>query len=188
MKRSYFLPFVLSLLSLLPTLFLKAQTPAAIAYVTVQGSKQGNFKGSENVSGKQGSIECIGFSYMVQDALDQASGAPVGKHTHSPVMIVKRLDATTPQFLQAAYTNESLKSVIIEFTKRSADGKTIVSKTVTLTNAMVSRVSQFGGTTATGQQLQNAGLFEEISLIFQKIEFTDNEAKIGTTDNWSTSR
>jgi type VI secretion system secreted protein Hcp len=162
-----------------------AQAPTTIAYVTVQAARQGNFKGSEAALGQQGLIECLGFSYMTQEALDQASGLPAGKHSHSPIVILKHLDATTPQFLQASYTNETLKTVVIEFIKRSPDGKIVTSQTIKLTNAMVAKISQYGGLAAPEKKLANDGCYEEISLVFQKIEFQDIENKIGTTDNWS---
>ena len=167
------------------TLYVTAQPEQpVIAYVTIQGMKQGQFKGGA-MGAKQGTIECVGFSYSVQSPVDLASGMPTGKRQHSPVVIVKHLDGATPQLLQAAYSNEALKSVTIEFTKRGPDGRAMIYQTIQLSNASISRVSQYGGTASPDKLIPNNGILEEISISFQKIEITNNDAKTTAADSWN---
>jgi type VI secretion system secreted protein Hcp len=153
-----------------------------IAYVTIQGNKQGTFKGEGMMQGRQGQIECVGFSYGTQTPLDAGSGMATGKRQHSPVVIVKRLDAATPQLLQAAYNNETLKTVTIEFV-RAGEGKPF--QTVKLTNATVVKINQYGGTASPEKLLPNNSVLEEISLVFQKIELSNTDGKTSATDDWN---
>ena len=156
-----------------------------IAYVTVQGSKQGNFKGSSNQKGRDGIIECVGFSYGIQSPRDPSSGLPTGKRMHSPVVIVKHLDAASPQLLDAAFTNENLKTVTIEFYHMDNKGRSSVFQTIRLMNASVSKVSQYGGTSSPEKLAPNTNPYEEVSFTFQKITIENSEGKTTAADDWS---
>src|SRR5260221_12423659 len=96
--------------------------------------------------GKQNAIECIGFTYSIQSTVDQASGMLAGKRQHSPIVIVKHMDIASPLLFQAAFTNDLLKTVTIDLVRKGLDGKMVLFETITLTNASVSKVSQYGGT------------------------------------------
>jgi type VI secretion system secreted protein Hcp len=174
------------LASLLSSYYVSAQTEEpVIAYVTVQGSRQGQLKGSAMGPGRQGQIECIGFTYSVQSPRDANSGLPTGKIERMPVTIVKYLDGASPQLLQAAYANEDLKTVTIEFTRKGMDGRMAVFQTIRLTNATISKLSQFGGVSSPDKLIPNNLPMEEISFTYQKIEIDNTESKTSATDNWN---
>jgi type VI secretion system secreted protein Hcp len=162
------------------TLFASAQT--VIAYVSIEGAKTGQFKGGSMTRGNENKIECIGFNYAVSSPHDVASGQPTGRRTEQPVRIIKPFDASTPQLLQALYTNEVLKTVTIEFYKRAANGMETPFYTIKLTNATISAIVQTGGTAS--EKASNIPS-EEISLVFQKIEVTNTEGKTSATDDWN---
>ncbi|TDX02095.1 type VI secretion system tube protein TssD [Dinghuibacter silviterrae] len=162
------------LLLLLATTVVTAQTLPVIAYVTIQGNKQGTFKG--------GRIECVGFSYGISQPMDVGTGMVTGKRQHTPIVIVKRLDASSPQLLQAASSNESLKTVTIEFS-RPGEGKAF--QTIKLTNASVVKINQYGGTASPEKLLPNGNVLEEISFSFQKIEVTNVDGKTSASDDWN---
>ena len=119
---------------------------SVIAYVTVTGATTGKFKGGTTSKGNEGKIECTGFRYSVSSAHDAASGQPTGRRTQEPVTIIKQFDSSTPQLLQALYTNEVLRTVVIEFYKKSPTGTEVLFYTMTLTNATISSIAQNGGT------------------------------------------
>jgi len=180
MKKSQFYRIVLLvLLSLSVTFFASAQS--VIAYATIVGAKTGNFKGGSRSKGNEGKIECIGFDYSVVSPRDPASGLATGKRMHRPVEIVKFIDGATPQLLQALYSNESLKTVTIEFYKKSPNGQSVLYYRVRLTNATVSQISQAAGTSSGSTKGTPA---EHISLVFQKIEIDNLEAKTSAADDW----
>jgi type VI secretion system secreted protein Hcp len=156
-----------------------------IAYASIQGTKQGNFKGGTMMKGKEGQIECVGFSYNIQSPRDAATGMASGKRQHSPVVIVKHIDGASPQLIEAAYNNEVLKTVTIEFYRVAPDGKQAIFQTFRLTNVTISKVSQFGGTSCPEKLVPNSIPYEEVSFVFQKIEIDNNEAKTSAVDNWT---
>jgi type VI secretion system secreted protein Hcp len=179
-KNQIYRSLLLAGLLLTTTLFASAQS--VIAYMTINGVKTGQFKGGALTKGNENKIECIGFSYSVSSPHDAASGRVTGKRVEQPVRIIKSFDSSTPQLLQALYTNEVLKTVTIEFYKRSAAGLETPFYTITLTNATVSGITQNGGTAS---EKTTALPSEEISFVFQKIEITNIEAKTTAADDWT---
>ena len=190
MKKNRFYHFaILVLLSQFATSFVLAQTSQpVIAYVSIDGIKTGLFKGSAVTEGNEGKIECVGFRYSVTVPHDLGSGRSSGKRQHSPFVIIKNIDYSTPQLLQSAYTNENLKTVTIEFIKKAADGRQTITYKVTLKNASISLISQYGGTASAdnGVSLTNNGnLFEEITFTFQDIQSDHLVGNTTAMDSWN---
>jgi type VI secretion system secreted protein Hcp len=153
-------------------------------YVTIDGAKQGPFKGEGSSAATKSKIVGLAFTYGVTSPRDPATGLPTGKRQHAPVAFVKAWGAATPQIFQACTTNEMLKSVIFEFIETMPDGKEAVAYTIMLTNAAVSAVTlDIPGPPAvpagTTQKLQ------EVSLTFQKIEISSLLGKTSTVDDWT---
>jgi type VI secretion system secreted protein Hcp len=146
-------------------------------YVTIEGTKQGKFKGDNRSKAHKDQITGLAFDYEITSPRDPASGLPTGKRQHKPVTITKRLGAATPQLFQALVTNEVLKSVKIEFEKISSSGKEYVYHRITLTDATISDIHQHAA--ADTREL------EEVSFTFHKIEIENVDGKTIAIDDWS---
>lgn len=133
-------------------------------YVTIEGTKQGKFKGEAQQKVTANKIAGLRFQYEVKSARDAASGQASGKRTHSPVVITKQWGSSSPQLFQACVTNEVLKTVLLEFNRTTPDGQVTVYQTIKLTNATISQIRRY---TESTQEL------EDISFTFQTIEITD---------------
>lgn len=164
---------------------LVSSAQSVIAVMTVDGAKTGKFKGTSTMRGNKGKIDCIGYGYQVSSPRDAATGLPNGKRQHQPIKIVKFIDASTPQFLESLYTNEVLKSVVIEFYKKEPDGRMQPTFVIKLTNATISQVNQSGGV-STPEKINPGSVVEEISFTFQNIELTDQASKTTAVDSWNT--
>jgi type VI secretion system secreted protein Hcp len=189
MKNHHFYRFaLLFFVCQFAVLFASAQTSQpVIGYVSIEGQKMGIFKGNAISEGNEGKIECIGFKYLVVVPHDAESGRSSGKRQHSPFVIVKYIDYSTPQLLQAAYTNETLKTVVIEFLKNDRMGRQLVYYRVTLTNATISQISQYGGTASADNSLNlnsNGGQFEDVSFNFESIQIDHLVGNTSVMDNW----
>jgi len=150
-------------------------------YVTVTGTKQGVFKGESTQKGREGKIQALAVSYGVTVPRDIASGQASGKRTEQPLVFSKNWGASSPQFFAAAYANEALSSVLIEYYAQSADGSVKVDHTVKLTNAsIVSVLDSFAETNATGAA--DGRDIDTITLTFQKIEITSNSGGTSAID------
>jgi type VI secretion system secreted protein Hcp len=145
-------------------------------YVTIEGAKQGKFKG-ENPNDPASKIEGTAFNYEVDSPRDAATGLAAGKRQYSPITIVKELDASSPQLFQALVTNEVLKSVLIEFARPTPQGGEEIYETIQLANAAVSDFKQ---------DTSSAALpVEEVSFTFQKIVITNVASKTMAADDWT---
>jgi type VI secretion system secreted protein Hcp len=108
-------------------------------YVSIKGTKQGQFKGESQKSGKNDKwLSVLAFEYGVESARDAASGLPSGKRQHSPITVTKQKDGSSPQIYQASWANEILSEVVIE---TRPPGSEAVASRVTLTNATISKVN-----------------------------------------------
>jgi type VI secretion system secreted protein Hcp len=163
-------------------------------YVTIQGSKQGTFKGDSRgvegpargkatKNGKHDKIPGIRFFFETSSPRDLATGQASGKRQHKPILITKEWDAASPQLFSALVSNEVLKSVLFEFVKTNAQGE-FVYHTVKLTNATVSEIKAYLDLTDTTGDPYDAHELEDVSFTFEKIEIENKEGKTAAVDDW----
>jgi type VI secretion system secreted protein Hcp len=145
--------------------------------MTVTGHKTGLFKGDDITRSKAtaGSITVIAYQYELVSPRDPASGQATGKRIHKPVTITHEMGGSSPEFLGAAATNETLDSVVINFFRTDRSGKDVNYYRVKLTNGSVSDVKQYSS---------GNDVLEDISFTFQKIEQDEFSAKRSFVDNW----
>jgi len=148
---------------------------------------QGGTRLSEETvrGGQQGKIEGIKFLYQVGSPRDLATGQATGRRQHSPITFTKEWDAASPQLVQAAVTNEVLRSVTFEFVKTNPTGKEIIYETITLTNATVASIKRYIAT-PTGSEQPDQRALEDVTLTFQKIEIKNTVAGTASMDTWAT--
>ncbi len=157
-----------------------ARAESVLIFVTIEGTRQGKFRGESLRQGAADRIEALSVSYEVQSPRDVATGQASGKRQHKPVAITKEWGPATPQLFQALVTNEVLKSVLIEFVAVGRDGRSEVAHSMRLTNATVAHLRQF-------TEKEQAGLrpLEEVSFTFQKIEINNNRGRTAAMDDWT---
>ena len=146
-----------------------------IIYLSVEGAKQGKFKGDVNSKSKPNAIRCSYYGYAISTSHDTGSGMATGKRQHSPIVIHKTINNSSPQFMQALIQNEVLKTVTIELRTTT---KTYY--TITLENAAISSIQH-----SAPEIDQTPDALEEIELIFQKITFKSADGST-VTDQWTT--
>jgi type VI secretion system secreted protein Hcp len=155
--------------------------------VTIEGTKQGKFKG-----GRTGDrIAGLAFHYDVKSPRDIATGMASGKRQHGAITFTKAVDSSSPQIFQALVGNEPLKSVLFEFRGTNANGEEMVVYQITLTNATISELEQYVGmqglnTTAEAKHssASDTSPMEDVSLTFQKIEVQSQVGKTMAADDW----
>jgi type VI secretion system secreted protein Hcp len=157
---------------------------ARVFYVTIEGSKQGKFKGESALANAKGRLEGLTFSSEVTSPRDVATGQATGKRSHSPITFTKQWGAASPQLFQAAVTNEILKSVLFEFVGVDKSGKEVIFETIKLTNATVADLKR----TVDEHTPEGARGIDQVALVFQKIEITDTGSKTTASDDWQLSR
>ena len=165
-------------------LSIPAQAYAAYEfYVTIEGVKQGKFKGESLRKGMEGKIPGVRFQYSVISPRDPQSGLASGKRQHQPVVITKQWGVSSPQIFQALATNEGLKSVVIEFVRVNPKGQEYVFQIVRLTNAAITSIRQYANVANAGEPVYPVGL-EDVAFVFQKIEIINQDGKTQAMDDW----
>lgn len=164
--------------------FKQVPVPTAEFYVTITGSKQGQFHGEGTSNQQKGKIPGLRFEYEVLSPRDAASGLPTGKRQHKPIVITKEWGAATPQIINALVTNENLKQVVIQFYRHSADGRQEIDHTITLTNASVADFKQYANAELHDGSTEKLQM-EDVALTFEKIEFKDNASGLVVADDWN---
>ncbi len=158
--------------------------------VSIEGMKQGKFKGEGFEPKFKDKIVGIAFGYEVQSPIDNASGQATGKRQHHPVWFVKEWGAASPQIFQALVTNEVLKSVIFEFYKKTVKGAEEIYFTIKLTNASISGLRLLKGNDGSTCQMPGASLagsskeLDLVTLTFQRIDIESKTGKTTASDSW----
>jgi type VI secretion system secreted protein Hcp len=155
---------------------------AMMAYAYLKGQKSGQVKGSITQKGREDSIGVIAYDHLIKVPTDAASGAPTGKTQHGLFKFTKELDKSTPILFSAMTNNEVLSEAVFKFwtpqLKAAAGvGTEVQHFTVKLTNARIVDIR------ANMQNIRNPELTkyseqEEVSLTYQKIEWTWNDGGI----------
>lgn len=76
-------------------------------------------KGGCDVADREFSIEFKGFHHNLSIPTDNATGKPTGTRQHSPMIIVKEFDYSSPYLYKAVATGQNLKSAEIKWYKIS---------------------------------------------------------------------
>lgn len=67
-----------------------------------------DIRGSVDVLNREGSIEVTGFSHNVRLPTDPQTGKPTGTRKHTPIIIQKEFDASSPYLYKAVATGQNL--------------------------------------------------------------------------------
>ena len=118
--------------------------------VSIQGTRQGTFKGNKpHSNGGRGSyrdgFEIQAFDFPVTTPLDLSPGYGSGKRQHKPVRLIVEYGTASKQLFQAFCSKELLSEIVVK--KLQAEP---VFPTVHLTNAATSTISRFGNPAGSG--------------------------------------
>jgi type VI secretion system secreted protein Hcp len=153
-------------------------------YMTIEGTKQGKFKGESIRDKHKDKLEGLAFEWKVQSPRDIATGQASGKRQHLPIKVTKEWGAASPQIFHALCTNEVLKSVLFEFIRTTAEGAEEIHHTIKLTNATISELHPYIGM-AKHEERTDVHELEEVSFTYQKIEIENKIAKTMAVDDWT---
>lgn len=140
--------------------------------------------GPVQTAGFQGDIELLDYSqgFSNPSVVGTGTGGGAGKVSCGAVNVQKLLDSSSTYFLMAVVTGQHIPSATIYFTERANNGTLTIPYTVTLTDLLVTAVSQ--GDTA--GRSTGIGVMETVSLQAVKFQFTFNNGPTGAqqTAGW----
>ncbi|MBZ5638486.1 MAG: type VI secretion system tube protein Hcp [Acidobacteriia bacterium] len=153
-------------------------------YVTIEGTKQGKFKGESSRDAHKDKIEGLAFEWKVQSPRDIATGQASGKRQHLPIKITKEWGAASPQILQALCSNEVMKNILFEFIRTTPEGAEEIHHTIKLLNATISEVHPFIEMTK-HEERTDVHELEEVSFTYQRVEVENKTGKTMAVDDWT---
>jgi type VI secretion system secreted protein Hcp len=155
--------------------------------MTLDGKKQGKFKAESNRTGYSDKTEVLGYSMEVKSPIDVSSGQSTGKRQYQPITIWKASGASSPQFFQAATTNESISKLTLEFYKPDDTFKKEgLYYTIVLENATITGYQQLMGSPNNPEfQAKTLGMYDQIKIVFQKITVIETKLRTSASDDWN---
>lgn len=157
------------------------------AYLTLQGVKSGDIKGSCTLKGRENQIVVIASRHEVRAPHDAATGQPAGRRQHQPFVITKEVDKATPLLYQALVNGEELSEFALHFWRpgvKSAmgTGGEVQYYTVKLKQARITGIS-FQQPSTRDIEMQKVAEFEEIAFSYQHIEWVWNDGEVSASDD-----
>ena len=123
----------------------------------------------------------IQFEFKTTASFDKVSGDLSGKRLHSPLIIRKALDQSSPLLMQALSENQVIKtSSVLVYGVNDKDGKKVQQYKIDLTNARVVDIIVLGGTGPKGTEV-----WEEVHFVFAKIAYNHVPSTKQFTDDWT---
>lgn len=161
-------------------------------YVTIEGVRQGAFKGESIRESHKEKIAGLSYHHAIKSPRDVSTGYASGKRQHGPISITKEWGASSPQLFQALCTNEVLKTVKFEFFHTTPEGQEEVYHTITLQDATVSAIEYTtgGGSDSSSGSSKTTTAYdthelEKISFTYRRIEIESLTGQTSAMDDWS---
>jgi len=136
------------------------------------------------VQDRDGSIEIIGLSHGINLPVDSANGKITGTRQHSPMMIEKEVDSSTPYLYKAAATGQTLKSAEIKFYNINDAGQEVCYYSVLMENVRITGVNcSVPNVKLEGNNKMNHT--ESVSIQYEKITWKIVDGNIQYADAWN---
>jgi type VI secretion system secreted protein Hcp len=168
-------------------IFAQAKDSARV-YVKIEGQTKGVFKGEARRIIGDNFIDVLKYNYEVTSPRDSATGLPTGRRQQMAVTITKAIDAANPQIYQALINNKDLKTVTIDFTTSTTDGKEITYFEVVLKDATVSDIHQHLNQAPAVPAVagdHSVEPMEDVSFTFRQITLTSSVGQTAASDSWA---
>ena len=140
-------------------------------------------KGGCDVKGREYSIEFKGFHHNLSIPTDNGTGKPTGTRQHSPMMIVKEFDYSSPYLYKAVASGQNLKSAEIRWYKINDAGQEEIYFTITLEAVKVVTVFSLMHDVKDSYH-EKQGHLELVLLRYEKITWHYRDGNVIHSDDW----
>jgi type VI secretion system secreted protein Hcp len=138
--------------------------------------------------GREGSIECLSYHYSMSSPRESGTGLAVGRRTHSPIVVAKRIDRSTPLLAKALVENQALQGTFKFFRPSpGGDGTTEQFFTVQIRDARVSSIEHESSNALEPARATEPPL-EVVSFVFHSIAWTFTTGGVTHEDTWRGNR
>lgn len=151
------------------------------AYLWLKDDGGALIKGGVNVKGREYSIEVKGFHHNLMIPTDNATGKVTGTRMHSPMLVVKDFDCSSPYIYKAVATGQNLESAEIKWYHINDAGQEVEYFNMMLEGVRVVSISP----TMASPEDSNSNHLETVELRYEKITWKHNDGNIIYSDSWN---
>lgn len=151
------------------------------AYLWLKDDGGALIKGSVDIEKREYSIEVKGFHHNLMIPTDNATGKVTGTRIHSPMLIVKDFDSSSPYLYKAVATGQNLESAEIKWYRINDAGLEAEYFNMMLEGVRIVSISPV---MATGDN-PNENHMETVELRYEKITWKHNDGNIIYKDSWN---
>jgi len=155
-------------------------------HMTIDGATQGNYEGSCQMQGREGTILCEAFEHEIKIPRDPQSGLATGKRVHGAMKIVKVYDKSTPKLAQALTSGENT-TVELKWYRIDASGIEEHYFTTKLENAILVCI-KYWTPNCLDPATESFTHMEDVHFTYSKIIWTWEPDGISTEDSWLVPR
>lgn len=154
------------------------------AYMWLMDDGGALIKGSVDVQDREGSIEVVGFGHGLNLPVDSANGKVTGTRSHSPMMLEKEFDRSSPYLYKAVATGQTLKSAEIRWYRINYSGQEECYFTMALEGVKITGVNP-GMPNTKVEVNSHINHMESVSLMYEKITWHYLDGNVKYTDDWN---
>ncbi|MCP3869544.1 MAG: Hcp family type VI secretion system effector [Gammaproteobacteria bacterium] len=164
----------------------------SVAYMSVQGTTQGNITAGANTmdsmgnryqEGHEDEVTVQAFKHQIIIPRDPQSGQPSGQRVHQPLVITKIFDKTSPLLYAALTSGERLSEVVIKWYRTSMAGTQEHYYTHKLEDAMIVDMSGHSPN-AQDPAMEHFSHMEDVSFTYRQITWTHEIGGTEGSDDW----
>lgn len=154
------------------------------AYLWLKDDGGADIKGSVDVQHREGSIEVIEFVHSLTIPTDNNSGKLTGTRIHTPVVLVKEYDSSSPYLYKAVTSGQTLKSAEFKWYRINDAGQEEEYFNTKLENVKVVAVAPVMHNVK-NPATEKFNHMESIQLRYEKITWTYKDGNIIHSDSWN---
>ncbi|CAM3512962.1 Hcp family T6SS protein CtsH1 [Rouxiella silvae] len=152
-------------------------------YLWLKDNNDGDIKGSVDVQGREGSIEVVAQDHSLYIPTDNNTGKLTGTRIHTPFVITKEVDSSSPYLYKAVSTGQTLKSAEFRWYKIDDSGQEREYFNTRLENVKVVKVApKMHDIKDIAKEKYNH--LEVVELRYTKIIWTYIDGTIVHSDEW----
>ncbi|PKE29214.1 type VI secretion system tube protein Hcp [Rahnella sp. AA] len=157
------------------------------SYLWLKDDGGNNIKGSVDVSGREGSIEIIEFAHSLSSPIDGNTGKITGLRKHSPMIVVKEFDMSSPYLYKAVSSGQTLKSAEVKWYQINDAGQEVEYFNMFLENVRIASVSPLMHNIK-NSATEKFNHMESLQLTYEKVTWTFKDGNISHSDSWIENR
>ncbi|MEN8141294.1 MAG: Hcp family type VI secretion system effector [Thermodesulfobacteriota bacterium] len=157
------------------------------AYMWIKDDQGSTIDGPVAVSGREQSIEVLGFDHELRIPTDNDTGSLTGTRKHEPFELLKAFDNASPYLYKAVSKGQTLKQVVLSWYRIDDTGNETEYFRHKLEDVKITSVSPCMHNVKDVDKERYPHL-EKVSMRYAKITWTYVDGNIEFADSWTEGR